>query len=94
MFSKMKRILYIVLIFISFNTNVFAKNERAKTDSGITFGVEWGYVATIQSGYHYNFFAPEGYRVDDFGNSFGHHANAETYISGMIWESSGIFLFI
>ena len=29
-----------------------------------TFGAEWGYMPTFLSGYHYNFFAPDGYRVD------------------------------
>lgn len=93
MLSDMRRIPIILLIIISFNIDVFAKGERAETDTGMTFGIEWGYVATIQSGYHYNFFAPEGYRVDNYGNSFGHHANADMYFHighdlGQYWNLS------
>ena len=36
----------------------------AATASKVTFGAEWSYIATFQSGYHFNFFAPDGYRVD------------------------------
>ncbi len=45
----------------------------------MTFGVEWGYVATFQKGYIYSFFAPEGYRVEDGRNNFGLISNADMY---------------
>ena len=93
MLYDMKRILTILLITTSFNIDVSAKGESADADCDVTFGIEWGYVATIQSGYHYNFFAPEGYRVDDYGNNFGHHANADMYFHigydmGKYWNLS------
>lgn len=45
-----------------------------------TFGAEWGYVCSFYSGYHYNFFAPEGYRADPRGHGFGYTANGEVYL--------------
>lgn len=46
----------------------------------ITYGAEWGYIAVFYSGYHYNFFAPEGYRVDPRGYEFTYDSNAEAYL--------------
>lgn len=45
-----------------------------------TFGAEWGYVGTFYSGYHYNFFAPEGYRVDPRGHGFTFTSNGEVFV--------------
>ena len=73
----MKNILAILLTLISFNNFVNAQKDRF---SKYTFGVEWGYVATFQSGYRYIFFPPEGYRVDVRDNSFGLQNNADLYI--------------
>lgn len=73
----MKKIIAILLILFSFNNFVNAQKDRF---SRYTFGVEWGYVATIQSGYRYIFFPPEGYRVDVRDNSFGLKNNADVYI--------------
>lgn len=46
----------------------------------MTFGAEWGYIGVFYSGYHYNFFAPEGYREDPRGYGFTYDSNAEAYI--------------
>lgn len=73
----MKKILVILLILFSFNNFVNAQKDRF---SKYTFGVEWGYVATFQSGYRYIFFPPEGYRVDVRDNSFRLQNNADLYI--------------
>ena len=73
----MKKILAILLTLISFNNFVNAQKDRF---SKYTFGVEWGYVATFQSGYRYIFFPPEGYRVDVRDNSFGLQNHADLYI--------------
>lgn len=86
----MKKILVILLILFSFNNFVNAQKDRF---SKYTFGVEWGYVATFQSGYRYIFFPPEGYRVDVRDNSFRLQSNADLYIhSGInlnsIWNLS------
>ena len=47
----------------------------------ITFGTEWSYNATLNHGWHYNFFSPEGYRVNMTGNEFMFKSNAETYLN-------------
>ncbi len=45
----------------------------------MTFGIEWGYVATFWNGHFYNFFAPEGYRMEDRQNELGFISNADMY---------------
>ena len=45
-----------------------------------TFGAEWGYIGTFFSGHHYNYYAPEGFRVDNRGNEFTYYSNAEAYL--------------
>ncbi len=76
----MKRFIIILLIINAFNLNVFAGNKGNEAFPRITYGLEWGYVATIHTGHHYYFFAPEGYRVEDRDNSFGYSSNADMYI--------------
>lgn len=70
----MKRAVTIILILCLAVSRAFAGNDECPK---ITFGAEWGYVGTIYSGYHYNFFAPEGYRVDPREHSFKYDTNAE-----------------
>lgn len=77
--SDMKKFIAIILIFLAFNNNVKAKGEG---ESDFTFGIEWGFIAQIHSGYHYNFFAPEGFRVDEIRHSFKYRSNADMYIHG------------
>ena len=43
----------------------------------ITFGAEWGYMPSLFSGHHYNFFDPDGFRMDDKDTSFGYFTNGE-----------------
>lgn len=74
----MKRWVFIAIIICSFG---IASNGQESSFPRITFGAEWGYVMTFYSGYHYNFFAPEGYRVDPRGHSFGLDNNAEGYLN-------------
>ncbi len=45
----------------------------------MTFGLEWGYIATINTTYHYNFFSDEGYRVDSKDCLFRYFNNADMY---------------
>lgn len=73
----MKKIL-LIFMFIG----AFARNSNAQENSfpRITFGAEWSYIATFQSGWHHNFFSPEGYRVDTSGNKFIYHSNVEAYL--------------
>ncbi len=76
----MRYFLCIFLILSAININVCAGERGEEALSKVTYGLEWGYVATIQNGYHYNFFAPEGYRVDELDNSFGYISNADVHL--------------
>ena len=69
------------MIILSFMLSCLCANAQEKQGSlsKFTFGAEWGYVATVQYGYHTNFFSPEGYRVDKRDNTFGLYNNAEVY---------------
>lgn len=73
----MKSKILITLVLLSSCIN--AKGQDTSLPR-ITFGAEWGYIATFYSGYHHNFFAPEGYRVDSRGHSFALDNNAEGYL--------------
>lgn len=75
----MKRLLLILLTFSLFNNSVIAQESMSDRFPQMTFGVEWGYIGTFHTGYHYNYFAPEGFRVDDEGNRFGYWHNADMY---------------
>ena len=78
----MKRIFLILLIVNAFNIIVNAQSSGMKTYPRLTFGAEWGYVGTIWSAYHHNFFSPEGYRVNRSGNRWDWHSNADVYLHG------------
>lgn len=72
----MKRTLALIFIMVLFHTGAGAGNTSF---TRLTYGVEWGYIGVFYSGYHYNFFAPEGYRVDPRGYGFMYDNNAEGY---------------
>lgn len=72
----MKRtVIALTLIFLCINMN-----SRERSYPRLTFGAEWGYIGIIYSGYHYNFFAPEGYRVDPRSRGFSYNSNGEAYL--------------
>lgn len=73
----MKRLIIISTLMLSLFWSASARDGNV---SRFTFGAEWAYVATFFSGYHYNFFAPEGYRVDPLGYTIRYGSNAEAYI--------------
>ena len=73
----MKRFSIIFLILCIAGIKTHAGNPEYPR---ITYGAEWGYVGVFYSGYHYNFFAPEGYRVDPRGHEFKYSTNAEAYL--------------
>lgn len=77
----MRRLISILLILSIFNISVKAKNTEGERPSRLTYGLEWGYSAAVFSGFHYNYFAPEGFRMDEFGNSFIYRSNAEAYLN-------------
>ncbi len=75
----MRRIIYILLILSVCNINVHAKGKSDNPYKRVTFGAEWGYVATLQSAFIYSFFSPEGYRMETRGYEFRYISNAEMY---------------
>ena len=58
----------------------FGIRAQESSSTRFTFGAEWGYVGVFYSGYHYNFYAPEGYRADPRGYGFTYDNNAEAYL--------------
>ena len=76
----MRKLITISLIFSLFNISVKARETEGEGNPRLTFGLEWGYVAAIHSGFHFYYFAPEGFRVDEFGNAFEYISNAEVYV--------------
>lgn len=74
----MNRIVLTVIILLISNSVMNAGERKTKGETPLlTFGTEWGYVSTIHSGYHYNYFAPDGHRESSYDNSFGYVMNAE-----------------
>lgn len=73
----MKRLCIILLLLAGAGINLSAQE---KSYPRITFGAEWGYIGVFYSGYHYNFYAPEGYRVDPRNHEFMYDSNAEAYL--------------
>ncbi len=61
--------------------NIHARGESDDVRSRMTYGIEWGYVATFQYGYHNYFIAPEGYRVEEKVNMYGLIDNAEMHVN-------------
>ena len=72
----MKKILLILLSFLLGTVHCPAVE---KPSGRLTYGIEWAYVGVFYSGYHYNFFAPEGYRVDPRGYIFQYDTNGEAF---------------
>lgn len=73
------RRLSIIFILLPLLWTGAAATER-NAPGRFTFGAEWGYMCIFYSGYHYNFFAPEGYRVDPRGHGFTFRSNGEAYL--------------
>ena len=69
------------LIVLSLLISLTFAGGQDKPMPKITYGLEWGYIAVFYSGYHHNFFAPEGYRVDPRGHEFMYDSNAEAYMT-------------
>jgi hypothetical protein len=86
----MKKVLIILLTICTFNICVNAENTERETCSRFTFGLEWGYVASIHSLYHYNFFSQDGFRVDDNTNYFQYRNNADIYLNAG-WNISPVW---
>lgn len=68
-----------IIIFVMLLTSIGLKAQTEPVPR-FTFGAEWGYIATFYSGYHFNFFAPEGYRADPRHQEFTYISNGEVYL--------------
>jgi hypothetical protein len=77
----MKKFILISLILCLFNNNVKAQDKGGETYPKLTFGLEWGYIASMTTFYHYNFYAPEGFRVDEKGLLWGCKSSADVYLN-------------
>lgn len=71
----MKKLIIILLTGLasSIATHALEKSARQR----FSWGVDWSYSAVFFSGHHYNFYAPEGFRVDTRENGFGYMTNGE-----------------
>ena len=65
-----------ILLIVSISADARSNVTR------FTFGSECSYAGVFYSGYHYNFFAPEGYRVDPREYGLTYKTNAEALIHG------------
>lgn len=74
----MKKLIFILLILSAF---IFNTNAQERSFPRFTYGAEWSYTATIHSIWHYNFFSPDGYRVDLKGNEMMYCSNGEAYVN-------------
>jgi hypothetical protein len=72
----MKRLNLILLVFLS---GIVPCLAAERPSDRFTYGIEWACIGVFYSGYHYNFFAPEGYRVDPRGYSFRYDTNGEAF---------------
>ena len=77
----MKKFILISLILCLFNNNVKAQDKGGETYPKLTFGLEWGYIDSMTTFYHYNFYAPEGFRVDEKGLLWGCMSSADVYLN-------------
>ncbi len=68
-------LILMLLMLIPFRTSA-----RTESLPRFTFGAEWGYIGIFYSGYHYNFYAPEGYRADPRDHRFTYDSNGEAYL--------------
>ena len=70
-----------MLILLILSAFIFNTNAQEQSFPRFTYGVEWSYTATIHSIWHYNFFSPDGYRVDLKGNEMMYCSNGEAYVN-------------
>lgn len=70
-----------MLILLILSAFTFGLNAQDNSFPRFTYGAEWSYTATVHSIWHYNFFSPDGYRVDLRGNEMFFCSNGEAYIN-------------
>lgn len=74
--SDMKKRVFLIIFVLNIMT-IHASDKNVKK---LTFGVEWGYIASLNCGIHHNFFSEEGYRVDIVENNMGFQGNGDFYL--------------
>ena len=74
----MKRLILILLLFCTF---ALKPDAQEKPFPRFTYGAEWSYVATMHTVWHYNFFSPDGYRVNIKGSESMFRSNGEAYLN-------------
>lgn len=89
----MKRL---TLILLSAFICITAAASSPKNDfPRITFGIEWGYSATVFTSYHFNYICSEGYRLDNEGRDFIYHSNGDIIgtfgVNILDWLRIGLF---
>lgn len=72
----MKRGLVTYILLLAYCVTSWGQGHSSSLPK-VTFGAEWGYMASFLSGYHYNFFDPDGFRVDKNDISAGYYNNGE-----------------
>lgn len=77
----MKKLTIILLIISIFNINVKAQETDMETYPKFTFGLEWGYVASFHTLYHFDYSAPDDFRIDEYGRGAGYRSNADVYVN-------------
>ena len=73
---KRQIVTYLILLLCSSAMGANPQKEQPK----VTFGLEWGYLATFFDGRHYNFFDPEGFRVDTQSQKLSYSTNGEVLV--------------
>ena len=72
----MKKLLTTYVLIVSVCMTSWGQDRDASLPK-VTFGAEWGYMPSFISGHHYNFFDPDGFRVDSKDISAGFYNNGE-----------------
>lgn len=70
----------IAYIFLMLLPVMSLAGERERTFKRLTYGAELGYVYTFYSGYHNNFFSPDGWRVNEQDHGPCSENNAEMFL--------------
>jgi hypothetical protein len=76
----MRNWLCILLIFCTFNLNVNGQERVCDDIPRLSFGAEWSYIGTIHYSAWYNYFSPDGYRINRHEDVNGYWGNGEVLL--------------
>ena len=74
----MNKLSLILLLSCALSLKSYAQEQSYPR---FTYGVEWSYISTLHSTWHYNFFSPEGYRMNTRGSETMYRSNGEAYVN-------------